>query len=230
MVNSLADTEEKTPLGEQDVRRQLDLVSKDQGFATSRRSVAFLRYVVEQTLEGSAELLKERTIGVEVFGRDPSYDTGGDHIVRTSATELRKRLAIYYGDERHKTELRIGLLPGSYVPKFAWPVPQDEKIAEFPSLSLEPMVPALSESIEPQGYQRPGDRHAGGAIQAGQTGLPGYRPPYLCSCGSGGRSNSYKESSNTVLGSGASSEFARSDRRRRCPQGPAECVQCPGCG
>jgi hypothetical protein len=103
------------------VRDQLEALVEDDVFRSSKRSVAFLRYVVDQTLNGSAELIKERTIGVEVFERHPSYDTNLDHIVRTAATELRKRLAIYYGDERHRSELRMSLIPGSYIPKFALP-------------------------------------------------------------------------------------------------------------
>jgi hypothetical protein len=103
------------------IRAQLDLLVRDDVFRSSKRSVAFLKYVVEQTLNGSADQIKERTIGVEVFERDPSYDTNVDHIVRTAATELRKRLATYYVDEKHRSELRMGLVPGSYVPRFALP-------------------------------------------------------------------------------------------------------------
>jgi len=105
------------------VRAQLELLVQDDVFRSSKRSVAFLRYVVEQTLNGSANQIKERTIGVEVFDRKPTYDTNVDHIVRTAASELRKRLAIYYGDENHRCELRMGLVPGSYIPKFSLPVP-----------------------------------------------------------------------------------------------------------
>src|SRR5580692_3374472 len=104
------------------IRGQLDLLVRDEVFRSSKRSVAFLKYVVEQTLNGAADQLKERTIGVEVFERDPSYDTNVDHIVRTAATELRKRLATYYVDEKHRSELRMWLVPGSYVPRFALPV------------------------------------------------------------------------------------------------------------
>ena len=100
------------------IRGQLDLLVRDEVFRSSKRSVAFLKYVVEQTLNGSADQIKERTIGVEVFGRDPSYDTNLDHIVRTAATELRKKLATYYVDEKHRNELRMGLVPGSYIPRF----------------------------------------------------------------------------------------------------------------
>ena len=115
------------------IRAQLDLLVRDEVFRSSRRSVAFLRYVVEQTLSGSASQIKERTIGVEVFGREPSYDTNVDHIVRTAATELRKRLAIYYGDEKHRSELRVGLSPGSYIPHFGLAQVGQLAVADLPA-------------------------------------------------------------------------------------------------
>ena len=106
------------------VRAQLALLVHDEVFRSSKRSVAFLRYVVEQTLAGQADQIKERSIGAEVFGRDPAYDTNSDHVVRTAATELRKRLASYYVDKKHRDELRISLVPGSYIPRFTLPQPE----------------------------------------------------------------------------------------------------------
>jgi hypothetical protein len=103
------------------VRAQLELLVRDEIFRSSKRSVAFLRYIVEQTLNGYADQIKERAIGVEVFGRDPAYETNLDHIVRTAATELRKRLITYYADDRHRAELRVSLVPGSYIPRFTLP-------------------------------------------------------------------------------------------------------------
>jgi len=100
------------------IREQLELLVQDHVFRSSKRSVQFLRYVVEQTLNGAADQIKERAIGVQVFGRDPSYDTNIDHIVRTAAIELRKRLSIYYGEEKHRSELRMAMVPGSYIPRF----------------------------------------------------------------------------------------------------------------
>jgi hypothetical protein len=130
------------------IRVQLDLLVRDEVFCSSKRSVKFLTYVVEQTLIGSADQIKERTIGVEVFGRKPSYDTNLDHIVRTAATELRKRLAIYYGDEKHRFELRMGLIPGSYIPRFTLPQPtntgviEQAVITEPPAQSI-PVLPSV---------------------------------------------------------------------------------------
>jgi hypothetical protein len=103
------------------IQAQLELMTMDEVFRSSKRSISFLKYVVNEALSGSADQIKERTVGIEVFGRSSSYDTNLDHVVRTAATELRKRLAIYYGDEKHRSELRISLVPGSYIPKFTLP-------------------------------------------------------------------------------------------------------------
>jgi hypothetical protein len=139
------------------IRAQLDLLVRDEVFRSSRRSVAFLRYVVEQTLSGSASQIKERTIGVEVFGREPTYDTNGDHIVRTAATELRKRLAIYYGDEKHRSELRVGLLPGSYIPHFGLPLhaPHGEQVGVSELLAAQPTTSLEHLDIAPDPHLEP---------------------------------------------------------------------------
>ncbi|HEV2274264.1 MAG TPA: hypothetical protein VGR96_08865, partial [Acidobacteriaceae bacterium] len=113
------------------IREQLELLVQDHVFRSSKRSVEFLRYVVDQTLNGAADQIKERSIGIGVFGREPSYDTNLDHVVRTAAIELRKRLAIYYGDERHRSELRIALVPGSYIPRFTLPAQTASEPAEL---------------------------------------------------------------------------------------------------
>jgi hypothetical protein len=77
-----------------------------------------LRYTVERALSGKGEALKERTIGVEVFGRPPGYDTAADHVVRSTAGDVRRRLAQYYQENRQEGGLRITFAPGSYVPQF----------------------------------------------------------------------------------------------------------------
>jgi hypothetical protein len=73
-----------------------------------------LAYTVEQALLGNAGELKERTIGVEAFGREPNYDVNLDPVVRTTAAEVRKRLFQYYYSPDHAGELIIGLPVGSY--------------------------------------------------------------------------------------------------------------------
>lgn len=112
--SSLADT----PEGREAISRQLEKVLTSSVFRSSKRYPALLRYIVEQTLEGREPAIKERILGVEVFGRSPDYDTNTDHVVRTAAGEVRKRLAQYYMEPGREQELRIEVPAGSYVPQF----------------------------------------------------------------------------------------------------------------
>jgi hypothetical protein len=100
------------------IREQLDRLLAHPLFANSKRYPALLGYVVEQTLLGTSADLKERSIGIEVFGRSPSYDANADPVVRITAGEVRKRLSQYYYDSSHNGELVIELPIGSYVPVF----------------------------------------------------------------------------------------------------------------
>ncbi len=132
------------------IRRQLDVLVRDELLRSSRRSIAFLRYIVEETLVGHGEHLKERTIGVNVFGKALTYDTNLDHVVRTAASELRKRLALYYGREEHRDELRISLLPGSYVPQFlpaVQPVQPAEPHILVPDERVPPVPPVQAAAV-----------------------------------------------------------------------------------
>jgi hypothetical protein len=96
-------------------RAQLAKVLDSSQFRSSRRCTLFLRCVGEHVVENRLDSLKERTLGIEVFERDPAYDTNQDPIVRSTAVEVRKRLAQYYLDPGHETEPRISLPAGSYV-------------------------------------------------------------------------------------------------------------------
>src|ERR1700724_381488 len=105
----------------QAIRDQMERMLANQLFKNSKRYPNLLRYIVEHTLAGFPGELKERTLGGEVFGRQPDYDTNADPIVRVTAGEIRKRIAQYYHEHGHETETRIDVLPGSYVPEFEIP-------------------------------------------------------------------------------------------------------------
>ena len=106
------------PDGEGPIREELERVLASAEFRASKRSQAFLRYVVERAVHGQGETLKERTIGIEVFGRPTSYDPSDDAIVRVKAGEVRKRLGLYYSEEGAHNPIRIDLPSGTYVPGF----------------------------------------------------------------------------------------------------------------
>jgi hypothetical protein len=77
-----------------------------------------LRYVVEAYTENHSDRVKERIIGFEVFQREAGYDTNQDSVVRTTAAEIRKKLAQYYHEPGHENEIRVLLPQGSYLPEF----------------------------------------------------------------------------------------------------------------
>ncbi len=155
MLRSEVEQDPSIELSDEKIREQLDLLVQDTVFRSSKRSIEFLRYVVDQTLKGSADQIKERTIGVEVFGRAPSYDTNMDHVVRTAAIELRKRLAIYYGEEKHRSEIRMSLVPGSYVPHFTLPTqplpPEPEAPLDSAASAASPATPPAPPPAQAEG-------------------------------------------------------------------------------
>ena len=106
------------------VRKQCALILAAPVFSQSKRYSSLLQYIVDRTLKGEYYDLKERMIGIHVFGRSPDYDTGTDATVRSAAVEVRKRLSRYFEAPEHHGELHICLPPGRYVAEFSLPSSQ----------------------------------------------------------------------------------------------------------
>jgi hypothetical protein len=100
------------------ILRELEAVLASPHFCNSKRYPTLLHYIVDNTLAGKLDLLKERTLGVEVFERPPTYDTNTDTVVRYTAGEVRKRLLLYYSEHASSSGIRISLPAGSYVAEF----------------------------------------------------------------------------------------------------------------
>ena len=103
------------------VQQQLEKLLATPLFNSSKRYPSFLKYVVTHSLAGQTDQLKERILGVEIFGRSADYDTNIDPIVRVTAAEIRKRIEQYYQDPKHSQEIRLYLPAGSYAPQYSWP-------------------------------------------------------------------------------------------------------------
>lgn len=101
------------------IREALGEVLQGAPFRHTLQCQGLLKYVVEHTLAGENQLLRERVIGTEVFGRDPHYEPGEDPVVRVRAAEVRRRLAQYYQD-RADSVIQIDIPPGSYRATFRW--------------------------------------------------------------------------------------------------------------
>jgi TolB-like protein len=100
------------------VRKQLDRILSSAGFVRNERLSRFLRFVVQEALDGKTGEIKESLLGVEVFGRAPGYDTRSDSVVRTEAAKLRARLTEYYAGDGAPDAVVIELPKGGYTPVF----------------------------------------------------------------------------------------------------------------
>ena len=129
------------------IAEQLKRILDSSAFFNSPRAKEFLSYVVENGLKGHTELLKERSIGVNLFHRSPSYITSDDPIVRVKAGEVRRRLTQYYAEGAHALEVQIEIPVGSYIPKFHWrsqaillPIPPDVERSAQPLTGLKQLL------------------------------------------------------------------------------------------
>lgn len=130
-----------------DIRMQLDRIVGSSMFANADRMTSFLRFVVERTLAGEGDQLKEYVVGVAVFGRTDAYDPRLDSIVRVEARRLRTKLDEYYAGDGRDDAVAIRIPRGSYVPVF-------ERREAIPVTS--PIVPADTEPPIARRNWRPG--------------------------------------------------------------------------
>jgi hypothetical protein len=127
---------------EAEVLAHLDKIIKGATFKGSHRSQDFLKYIVEQALHGNVAELRERSIGVALFGRPAAYDTADDAIVRVTASDVRKRLLQHYGNGGADSRVRITLPSGSYVPEFAFVSGPPPVLEPAPVTEPAPDIPA----------------------------------------------------------------------------------------
>jgi len=131
------------------IRNELEAIVSSSAFVGSKRGQEFLRLVVNHALAGRIDSLRERMIGVEMFGRKVDYDTSNDSVVRVRASEVRRRLNEYYSGLHSRPPVRLDLPPGSYVPIFHWEQP--ETVAPSPEEPRPPISTQDSTTATPAG-------------------------------------------------------------------------------
>ena len=99
------------------VREVLQSILESQYFERSKRYPALLEYAVLHTMDGDIDALNERTVASEVFGRSADFEPSNVSMVRNSFAEVRKRLALYFG-EHSEAPVRIELPHGRYSAEF----------------------------------------------------------------------------------------------------------------
>jgi Putative alpha-1,2-mannosidase len=132
----------------------LERVASSQHFKRASRLREFLLYVGQSSIETGGATIHEQEVGITVFGRQPGYDTSLDNIVRVNATELRKRLELYFVTEGSEEPVIIEIPRGSYTTIFRPRAFTNESPAEqeVPLAEEAVAVPAADEVqvIEPR--------------------------------------------------------------------------------
>ncbi|MEO8131852.1 MAG: hypothetical protein ABI822_32460, partial [Bryobacteraceae bacterium] len=125
------------------VRAELDHLLKSPQFSGSERLCGFLHFVVEKTLAGESEAIKEYLIATEVYRRGELYDPKADSIVRVEASRLRRKLRQYYEAGGRASTLQFDLPKGSYVPTYI-PRPSAAEI-QVEAPAPQPVPPTVME-------------------------------------------------------------------------------------
>ena len=115
VIDGVVDEEK---ISEEAIREELSLILESSMFVQSDRLSRFLRFTVDATLAGEAEMVKEYLIGTEVYDRKPPYHPNMDSIVRSEARRLRNKLKEYYESVGKDDPVIINYRLGSYVPVF----------------------------------------------------------------------------------------------------------------
>jgi len=115
---ALVSEDRATRPAESAIREQLERVISSAQFVHAESARKLLRFLVEETLGGRAERLKEYTLATEVFGRDASFDPKINPAVRVEASRLRRRLEYFYLTLGRNDPVLIELPRGTYVPAF----------------------------------------------------------------------------------------------------------------
>ena len=125
-------------------RALIDRIASSANFSRSARLRDFLLYVGGQSLKDGCAEIHEQEIGTKVFDRPAAYDRSQDNIVRVNATELRKRIDLYFATEGAQEPLLLEIPRGGYKPVFRWRTPE---IGETEPPRLEPPVAALAPAL-----------------------------------------------------------------------------------
>jgi len=109
---------ESRSISSREISAELQTILASQIFASADRMRRFLRFVVQETLEGKGDDLNEYMLGVEVYDRDKTFDPRVDSIVRVDAGRLRSKLREFYESKEGGSSIRIEIPKGGYKPLF----------------------------------------------------------------------------------------------------------------
>ena len=100
------------------ISKQIELIVESKDFKAKPQQIAFLKFILNQTLAGKGREINDYSVAVEVFGRGQDFDQRIDPIVSIQADMLRRTLARYYHNTGKNDPIRIDIPNSTYVPVF----------------------------------------------------------------------------------------------------------------
>lgn len=105
------------------IRAQVDRILQNKSLRLTEGQRRLLSYLVDKSLAGEADELKEYVIGLDAFGKPPSYDPRQESVVRMHVGRLRQKLADYYHTEGAGDPIFVDLPKGGFKVTFEARVP-----------------------------------------------------------------------------------------------------------
>lgn len=118
MSNNSLENSPAPQSSKKEILDELDTVLSSDLFSRSTVLSNFIKFIVEETLAGNTESLKEYTIAVNALGKQDDFNPQIDAIVRIHAGRLRRLLNEYYNGAGINNPIRIEVVKGTYVPVF----------------------------------------------------------------------------------------------------------------
>jgi hypothetical protein len=112
---------------------QVQRIIQSKAFRTSEVHRNLLNYLAEKSLSGTADSLKEYTVGLDVFAKPASYDPRQESVVRMHAARLRQKLAEYYRTEGLDDPVIVDLPKGGFKVTFQMREIAPEPVAAGPA-------------------------------------------------------------------------------------------------
>jgi hypothetical protein len=111
---------------------QVQRIMQSKTFRTSEVHRNLLQYLAEKSLSGTADNVKEYTVGLDVFGKPASYDPRQESVVRMHVGRLRQKLLEYYRSEGMDDPIYVDVPKGGFKVTFeprAAPPPTPDGVA-----------------------------------------------------------------------------------------------------
>ncbi len=151
-------------ISREDKLEQLERILRGRSLQGSESLKAFLRFVVDTSVDNQETRLKEYVIATEVFGRSSDFDSRIDSVVRVQASRLRSKLQEYYATEGKTDPIIIDLPKGQYIPVFSHMVERSATVGVLDEPEHKNGFAAITEAMT-GGAVEERDRNTGRAIR-----------------------------------------------------------------